>query len=54
MIQKQVIYDCETGQTRIEEINVDDTVDTIIEYPLQEPTLEERLASVEEVILNLL
>lgn len=51
MMKKQVIYDCETGQTRIEEINIDDTV---IEQPYQEPTLEERIASVEEVILSLL
>lgn len=53
MIQKQIIYDAKTGETRIEEIEVEN-VDMILEHPSQEPTIEERLLSIEEVILNLL
>lgn len=44
----QVIYDCKTKQTRIEEIEVEDIVEEIPITP-QEPTLEERVAELEKI-----
>ena len=52
MLVNQVVYNVSTEETRIEQIEISDTSQKI---PItEEPTLEERIASIEEVILNLL
>ena len=52
MLINQVIYDAKTGETRIEEIEVSDIVEEL--EPIQSPTIEERVSSVEDLLLNLL
>ena len=47
MLINQVIYDAKTGETRIEEIEVEDIVDEI--SPEQTPILEERVGHIEKV-----
>lgn len=52
MLVNQVVYNVSTEETRIEQIEISDTSQKI---PItEEPTLEERIASVEDLLLNLL
>lgn len=45
MIQKQVVYDCKTGETQIIEVEVEEIVEDLT--MVQEPTLEERIMELE-------
>lgn len=47
MKQKQVIYDCITQETKVEEVEIEDIIE---EFPniIPEPTLEERVLKIEE------
>lgn len=47
MVEKAVIFDALTGETRIEEREVGEVVEEVL--PPQPPTLEERIKEVEEV-----
>lgn len=47
MLVNHLVYDVKTGETRVEEIEVEDIVDEI--SPEQTPTLEERVGQVEKV-----
>lgn len=47
MLLTQVIYDCKTKQTRIEEIEVENIVEEMPITP-QEPTLEEIILKLEK------
>lgn len=46
MLVNQVVYDVKTGETRIEEIEVPDIIEE--SEPIQPPTLEERINSIEK------
>lgn len=45
MIERLVIYDVKTGETRVEEIEVEDVIEEL--EPIQPPTIEERLLKLE-------
>ena len=47
MLINQVIYDAKTGETRIEEIEVEDIVEEL--EPIQSLTIEERLCEAEKI-----
>lgn len=52
MLVNQVVYDVSTGKTRIEQVEISDTSQ---EIPVtEELTLEERVSSIEDLLLNLL
>ena len=46
MKSKQVVYDCATGQTRIEEVEVEEIIEDL--PIIQEPTLEEKIMALEK------
>lgn len=46
MLVNQVIYNVKTGETRIEQIEIEDVVEEL--EPIQPPTLEERINSIEK------
>lgn len=46
MLVNQVIYNVKTGETRIEQIEVEDVIEE--SEPIQPPTLEERINSIEK------
>lgn len=52
MIINQIQYDCKTGETRIDQVEVGEVVEEI--PPTQAPTLEEKVKSLEVETLNLL
>ena len=51
MLIKQVIYDVKTGETRIEEIEVEDVIEEL--EPIQLPTIEERLLKLENADIDI-
>ena len=52
MIEKITIYDAKTGETRIEEIEVPDTIEEL--EPIQLPTIEERLLKLENADIDII
>ena len=50
MLIEQVIYDVKTGETRIEEIEVEDVIEEL--EPIQPPTTEERLLKLESNVTS--
>ena len=51
MIEKIIIYDVKTGETRIEEIEVEDVIEDL--EPIQSPTIEERLLRLENANIDI-
>ena len=51
MIEKIIIYDVKTGETRIEEIEVEDVIEDL--EPIQSPTIEERLLKLENANIDI-
>lgn len=51
MIEKITIYDVKTGETRIEEIEVEDVIEDL--EPIQSPTIEERLLRLENANIDI-
>lgn len=49
----QVIYDCITQQTRIEEVEIDDIIEELPNIP-PEPTLEERVSYIENLNVDII
>ena len=52
MIERLVIYDVKTGETRIEEIEVSDIIEEL--EPIQPPTIEERLLKLENTDIDII
>ena len=52
MIKKITIYDVKTGETRIEEIEVEDVIEEL--EPIQPPTTEERLLKLENTDIDII
>ena len=52
MLIEQVIYDVKTGETRIEEIEVEDVIEEL--EPIQPPTIEERLLKLENADIDII
>lgn len=52
MIKKFTIYDVKTGETRIEEIEVEDIIEEA--KPIQPPTIEERLLKLENADIDII
>ena len=52
MLINQVIYDAKTGETRIEEIEVEDVIEEL--EPIQPPTIEERLLKLENTDIDII
>ena len=52
MIEKITIYDVKTGETRIEEIEVEDVIEEL--EPIQLPTIEERLLKLENADIDII
>ena len=52
MIKKIIIYDVKTGETRIEEIEVEDVVEEL--EPIQPLTIEERLLKLENTDIDII
>ena len=52
MLINQVIYDAKTGETRIEEIEVEDVIEEL--EPIQSPTIEERLLKLENADIDII
>lgn len=52
MIKKFTIYDVKTGETRIEEIEVEDVIEGL--EPIQPPTIEERLLKLENADIDII
>lgn len=46
MVDKFIVYDVKTGETRIEEIEVPDIVEEL--EPIQPPTTEEKVSTLEQ------
>lgn len=52
MLIEQVIYDVKTGETRIEEIEIEDVIEEL--EPIQSPTIEERLLKLENADIDII
>ena len=52
MLINQVIYDVKTGETRVEEIEVEDVIEEL--EPIQPPTTEERLLKLENTDIDII
>ena len=52
MIKKIIVYDVKTGETRIEEIEVEDVVEEL--EPIQPLTIEERLLKLENADIDII
>ena len=52
MKANQIIYDCNTKQIKIEEIEVDDVIEEA--KPIQPPTIEERLLKLENADIDII
>lgn len=52
MIERLVVYDVKTGETRIEEIEVPDIIEEL--EPIQPPTIEERLLKLENADIDII
>ena len=52
MIKKIIVYDVKTGETRIEEIEVEDVVEEL--EPIQPLTIEERLLKLENTDIDII
>ena len=52
MLVNQVIYNVKTGETRIEQIEVEDVIEEL--EPIQPPTLEERLLKLENTDIDII
>lgn len=52
MIKKNIVYDVKTGETRIEEIEVEDVVEEL--EPIQPLTIEERLLKIENTDIDII
>lgn len=51
MVDKFIVYDVKTGETRIEEIEVEDVVEEVVP---QKPTLDERVEYLENTLNELI
>ena len=51
MVDKFIVYDVKTGETRIEEIEVEDVIEEL--EPIQSPTIEERLLKLENAAIDI-
>ena len=51
MLIEQVIYNVKTGETRIEQIEVEDVIEDL--EPIQSPTIEERLLKLENANIDI-
>ena len=51
MVDKFIVYDAKTGETRIEEIEVEDVIEEL--EPIQSPTIEERLLKLENANIDI-
>lgn len=52
MLDKFIVYDVKTGETRIEEIEVEDVIEEL--KPIQPPTTEERLLKLENADIDII
>ena len=52
MLDKFIVYDVKTGETRIEEIEVEDVIEEL--EPIQPPTIEERLLKLENADIDII
>ena len=52
MVDKFIVYDVKTGETRIEEIEVEDVIEEL--EPIQLPTIEERLLKLENADIDII
>lgn len=52
MLVEQVVYDVKTGETRVEEIEVEDVIKEL--EPIQPPTIEERLLKLENADIDII
>ena len=52
MVDKFIVYDVKTGETRIEEIEVEDVIEEL--EPIQLPTIEERLLKLENAYIDII
>ena len=52
MLDKFIVYDVKTGETRVEEIEVEDVIEEL--EPIQLPTIEERLLKLENADIDII